>query len=439
MNTLERRFADMFCGCGGLSLGLSQAAWRGVFAIERDEMAFKTFSTNFLELNHSLRFDWPRWLDARPWDIKKLLKSHERELRKLQGSIHLIAGGPPCQGFSFAGSRNKLDPRNMLFKKYVEVVDLVRPELLLVENVPGMRVVHDRTGNGHKRRRGRPPEAYSLKLYRALSKLDYDATWIPLDASDFGVPQRRPRLVFVAVRRGSETTAVGGVQRLVELIETNRLQQLKQYGLSVPVSCKDAISDLETSGNRVRPCKDPASAAGYLEPAYSGPRTNFQRLMRGNLAHRQVDSARLARHSLEVRQRFERIQAECRRGVAMHARDRLRLGLRKHRIHPMSAGQPAPTVTTLPDDILHYEEPRILTVRESARLQSFPDWFIFRGKYTTGGKRRVSECPRYTQVGNAVPPLLGRAIGMAMMEFLELRDMATGADRRVSRGYGNRP
>lgn len=94
-------------------------------------------------------------------------------------------------------------------------------------------------------------------------------------------------------------------------------------------------------------------------------------------------------------------------------------GLKKHRIFPMAPGEPAPTITTLPDDVLHYAEPRILTVRESARLQSFPDWFVFKGKFTTGGDRRTKECPRYTQVGNAVPPLLARAIGSALHMLLE--------------------
>ena len=74
-------------------------------------------------------------------------------------------------------------------------------------------------------------------------------------------------------------------------------------------------------------------------------------------------------------------------------------------------------MTTLPDDMIHYAEPRILTVREMARLQSFPDWFQFKGKYTTGGDRRTKECPRYTQVGNAVPPLLAEAIGRALLDF----------------------
>ena len=128
---------------------------------------------------------------------------------------------------------------------------------------------------------------------------------------------------------------------------------------------------------------------------------------------------RLARHREDVRARFARIISECRQGVRMDDESRKTYRLKKHRIYPMAAGQPAPTITTLPDDILHYSEPRILTVRECARLQSFPDWFAFKGKFTTGGDRRTKECPRYTQVGNAVPPYLARAIGIAVRNLLE--------------------
>jgi DNA (cytosine-5)-methyltransferase 1 len=102
----------------------------------------------------------------------------------------------------------------------------------------------------------------------------------------------------------------------------------------------------------------------------------------------------------------------------MNDENRETFGLLKYRIVPLDPNKPAPTVTTLPDDILHYSEPRVLTVRESARLQSFPDWFHFLGKYTTGGAMRIRECPRYTQVGNAVPPLLARAIGFTLTALL---------------------
>src|SRR5690606_2830354 len=120
---------------------------------------------------------------------------------------------------------------------------------------------------------------------------------------------------------------------------------------------------------------------------------------------------------LDVEWRFEEILRSCKRGVNLSADDRERFGMLKHRTVPMAPGQPAPTLTTLPDDILHYSDPRILTVREYARLQSFPDWFTFHGKYTTGGDRRRVESPRYTQVGNAVPPLLSKAIGGRILEY----------------------
>jgi DNA (cytosine-5)-methyltransferase 1 len=126
----------------------------------------------------------------------------------------------------------------------------------------------------------------------------------------------------------------------------------------------------------------------------------------------------MVKHTDVVASRFEKIIKECKQGGNMNGANREKFGLRKHRISLMAANAPAPTITTLPDDILHYVEGRILTVRECARIQSFPDWFHFKGKFTTGGKQRKNECPRYTQVGNAVPPLLARAIGVALSAVL---------------------
>ena len=155
---------------------------------------------------------------------------------------------------------------------------------------------------------------------------------------------------------------------------------------------------------------------GYVQLKYEGPRGEvYQQLMNAGVARSQMDSMRLARHRKETSKRFEKILATSRRGVNLCSKDRARHGMLKHRTVPMSGTQPAPTLTTLPDDIVHYDDPRILTVRECARLQSFPDWFTFHGKYTTGGVRRKVECPRYTQVGNAVPPLLAKAIGMGIL------------------------
>ena len=105
-------------------------------------------------------------------------------------------------------------------------------------------------------------------------------------------------------------------------------------------------------------------------------------------------------------------------GIRITPKDNMLEGLKRRGVTLLDPDSTSPTVTSHPDDFVHYCEPRILTVREMARLQSFPDWYEFKGKYTSGGKRRKMEVPRYTQVGNAVPPLFAEQIGIALMEVL---------------------
>jgi DNA (cytosine-5)-methyltransferase 1 len=143
-----------------------------------------------------------------------------------------------------------------------------------------------------------------------------------------------------------------------------------------------------------------------------GPQTSdYQRLLHSNMNGELADSHRFAKHRPETVEKFKWFLKNCDKGKKLEQDERGDYANKKHMVYILSPLQPAPTVTTLPDDLLHYSEPRILTVREMARLQSFPDWFEFKGKYTTGGDRRTKECPRYTQVGNAVPPLLAEALG----------------------------
>ncbi len=412
-------YADMFSGCGGLSLGLALAGMRGRFAIERDPMAFETFSHNFLRTKPSpYGFEWPVWLEQKAWDIEELLAMHSSDLSSLRGTIDVLAGGPPCQGFSFAGRRIEDDPRNLLFQKYVKVVDLVQPQAIVIENVPGMMVLHGRR-NVVPIKGGVPlRKSFFDKLVESLEEVGYVVVYRLVDASQFGVPQRRSRLIAIGLRRELAGFLHDGAGRVFEFIEEARQDQLRDLGLAGLVSAEDAISDLETSGAALAQCTDSQSPKGYQEATYRGPRTKFQELMHRDF-DAPMDSMRLARHRDDVQARFARIIGECRPGVRMDDKSRASFGIRKHRIFPMSRKDPGPTITTLPDDILHYSEPRILTVRECARLQSFPDWFAFKGKYTTGGDRRTKECPRYTQVGNAVPPLLARAIGDGLRRTLD--------------------
>ena len=415
-------FVDLFSGCGGLSLGLSQAGLKGKFAIERDPMAFKTFSANFIEKPKSkIAFDWPNWLTKQAWDIEHLLFKHNADLIKLRGAIDVLAGGPPCQGFSFAGRRIEDDPRNLLFEKYVEVVDALQPQVLIIENVPGMRVAHarrnvvDLTVPGQRVAKSK---SFYDKLVDSLGDAGYKMDAMLVDCSRFGVPQRRSRLIAVGIRRDLCEWLDGGIARMFVLLENARLAQLKELCLPEAVSASSALSDLETAGREMIDCTDPESSRRFSAVKYGAPTTTYQQLMQAGHTGG-MDSMRLARHRDDVRERFARILLQCRKGVRMNDESRKMYGLKKHRIYPMASEEPAPTVTTLPDDILHYSEPRILTVRETARLQSFPDWFEFKGKFTTGGDRRTKECPRYTQVGNAVPPFLARAIGIAVRNFLD--------------------
>lgn len=413
-------FADLFAGCGGLSLGLSLAGLNGVFAVERDKMAFSTLSANLLEVRNVPvnQFAWPAWLEKKAWAIDEILEQHPLELAKLKGTVHVLAGAPPCQGFSFAGKRQESDPRNKLFEKYVEMVKAIRPSALVLENVPGMKVAHAKK-SWKKLGILVKPQSYYDKLAESLDRIGYEVLGQIVDSSRFGVPQKRPRLIVIGVRKDLACHLPGGAARAFELLEEARLKQLQELGLPDVIHAEDAISDMEVGYGGTRPCNDPESPKRFEEIVYSGPRTPFQKLMHQG-CDGPIDSLRLARHKPEIKARFQKIidDPNCAKGVRMNSTVREAYGLKKHRIYPMQASAPAPTITTLPDDVLHYKEPRILTVRESARLQSFPDWFQFRGKFTTGGSQRTKECPRYTQVGNAVPPYLARAVGMAIRAML---------------------
>ncbi len=418
----KRYFIDLFSGCGGLSLGLMKAGWHGLFAIEQSSDAFKTLRHNLIEEGkHNAnmpRFDWPLWLEVRPYEIKDFLGSYGKRLKSLQGNIQLVAGGPPCQGFSFAGRRTGKDSRNELFQYHLQVVELVRPEFVLMENVQGIDTAF-RISKQEKKARGRPRKSYAKRIRDALENQGYEVQQHILRAADFGVPQLRPRYFALGIRRD----LIGGRHPpdLLKVLLERREAFLRTRGLPTdrPVTVFEAISDLSISGKSLVECKDKESPAGFVQINYKGPETSYQKLMHENMKGKQLNSLRLPRHRPETIKRFEKILKECRKGVQVSAEERARLGIRKIAITPLAPNRPSHTLTTLPDDLLHYAEPRIHTVREHARLQSFPDWFEFCGKYTTGGDRRSKECPRYTQVGNAVPPLLAEIIGEALHAILD--------------------
>lgn len=410
-------FADAFAGCGGLSLGLMQAGLTGRFAIEHDRFAFETLRVNLLGRNSRFRFNWPRWLPKKPISVDTLLDEYETELRSLNGSIDLLVGGPPCQGFSSAGRRRHDDPRNRLFNSYLRIVEILQPKAVLIENVRGFTMDFD-GDSGVKN--------YASKLRRKLAA-EFEVYEELLDLSLFGVPQLRTRYFLLALQPG-----LSGDNPFHVLKE--RLPSfLRALGLKAPVSSWTAISDLEVERGGTRPSQE---TAGFDEINYTKPRTHYQRLLAGGSTI--PTDLRLARHSDEIVDRFAKIielsHAEGRLNTTISDDVRTRFGLKKRALRVLDPDRPSPTITSMPDDLLHYVEPRTLTVRENARLQSFPDWFAFQGKYTTGGNLRRCEVPRFTQVANAVPPLVARAIGEMLVELLGRR---AGNRRKLTSLHGS--
>lgn len=418
----RRAFIDLFAGCGGLSLGLMRAGWQGLFAVERSPDAFKTLSHNLIDdevhIQSKPRFNWPNWLEKKPYEIREFINSYRKELRALRGVVRLLVGGPPCQGFSFAGKRTGKDPRNDLFKLHLEIVDIVQPDFVLMENVQGIDVVFGANELKGKKPRGRPRKSYAAKIKDALGEHGYYVQQELIRASDFGVPQLRPRYFTVGIRH--DLFAPDKVPNFFQILRDIRHEFLKSKRLPVrrSVTVEEAISDLRTDHAQIIECTDPESPSGFKEIVYKRPVSRYQKLMHEGLNGQAPNSLRLVNHRPETVRRFETILRTCRKGIQLSDADRERLGIGKHAVTPLSPDLPSHTLTTLPDDLLHYAEPRIHTVREHARLQSFPDWFEFRGKFTTGGSVRTQECPRYTQVGNAVPPLLAEAIGIAIKKLL---------------------
>lgn len=404
-------FIDVFAGCGGLSLGLMSAGWKGLFAIEKNADAFLTLSENLIEGRQDRQFDWPCWLPKKPLTVGWLIRKYRSHLEALSGHVDMVVGGPPCQGFSSAGRRDPSDPRNELVRTYLKLVRIVKPKLVLIENVRGITAdFADKDALDGTRN-------YAKWIIESLSS-DYRVSAQLLDLSSFGVPQKRHRFFVVAVRNDVARNQVELADPF-EWIESERNSFLRSKGLfSIPVSAKSAISDFEVSKGELRSSQD---TEGFLEIVASSARTSFQKLMSAEAAWPATDT-RLARHGPEIADRFSQIikacHAEGRLNTSLSPELRASFGLRKCAIRVLDPDGPSPTITSMPDDLIHYKEPRTLTVRENARLQSFPDWFKFKGKYTTGGLRRKYEVPRYTQVANAVPPLAAEAIGSALMRGL---------------------
>jgi DNA (cytosine-5)-methyltransferase 1 len=392
-------YIDLFSGCGGLALGLHKAGWKGLFAIEKSKDAFETLKYN--QIYKQKNFLWPHWLEMKNHDINDVIEKYSDKLQELKNKVTLIAGGPPCQGFSMAGRRRENDDRNKLIDSYVKFVEIVEPELLFFENVKGFTI-----GFKQGNKRG---EAYSVYVVNALKKLGYNVHGEIVDFSQFGIPQKRQRYILVGRKSGD-------AKEFFDKIVQNKKDFLKAKGLQEITTLSDAISDLLQSNGTLPSPDTPNFQAGI----YSEIKSNYQKLMRESqpLKNKIANSHRFAKHKKETIEKFSYIlnNTEANKNIPQNIKEKF--NLKKRTIVPLCQDSCTPTLTTLPDDYIHYCEPRILTVREYARIQSFPDSYEFKGKYTTGGERRKVDVPRYTQIGNAIPPLFSEQAGIVLKEML---------------------
>ncbi len=411
-------FADVFAGCGGLSLGLINAGWNGRFAIEKHPAAFGTLKTNLIDGKRK-GFDWLGWLPENAISTSDLLHKYSTHLDGMKGEIDLLAGGPPCQGFSLAGRRTHSDPRNSLMEDYIRIVQKLEPRFLLIENVRGFTLPFKKHGDGENK-----DVPYSERIQMRLEQAGYTVYSQMGDLSHFGVPQTRRRFILIAIRNGDPAHKKLNGRTPFVFLEKYREAFLsyKRLPCDRPVSAREAIGDLEVDGKELIDSEDsPIKGFKQIVNADGNYTSPFITLMRTGV-DTGPNSLRLPRHGAQTINQFRKIITTCTKGKTLGSTDRKRLGLKKRAITPLDGNMPSATITTLPDDIIHYSEPRILTVRENARIQTFPDWFQFTGMYTTGTKRRQNDCPRYTQVGNAVPPLFSEAIGLILKRLASKED-----------------
>jgi DNA (cytosine-5)-methyltransferase 1 len=305
-----------------------------------------------------------------------------------------------------AGRRNENDQRNNLIKSYIDFIKIIKPKILFFENVKGFTMEFKKNKDKGKE--------YSSYVENALNRAGYFVKGELVNFGEYGIPQKRTRFILVGVRKDLANASKELAETFFSTIKENRHSFLSEKNLTVNTNLKDAISDLLKANG----LKESPDTKSFQAGTYSKIKSSYQTLMREGIENKIADSHRFPKHRPDIIEKFDVILKTCRKNKDIDAKTRERFNIKKHTIIPLDKNDKSPTITTLPDDYIHYSEPRILTVREYARIQSFPDWYQFQGKYTTGGKRRTQEVPRYSQIGNAIPPLFGEQSGLVLKQLI---------------------
>lgn len=438
MKNLKPIVVDLFCGAGGMSEGILQAGFDIAFSSDINPEVQKTYMNRHKQLGYIQGID----TFYHRADIKDL--TGEFILEKIKSlpkykdienlTIDAIFGGPPCQGFSRNGERKGADdPRNFLFREYVRVISELKPNYVVMENVEGFTdtKLEGFVGLTGKKYSGTNCLAPNL-LKSELNLAGYDV--IPsriLDASNYGVPQARHRAIFIAYKRGLSVPKYP-----TEITKDNKLSTMDAISdLMVEHRCNKKTSyEIESSLGRT-PCKD-GSLISCKKPK-NNELSNLSDIVieRFSLFSEGQSSADLRKNLISNGvdlSNLPNLLKLCSDSLSLSSDETIKL-FKKKPLKPelvnilltkknvrtrLSGTKPSPTVVTIADDYIHPIENRTFSVRELARLQSFDDSFEFLGKRTTGGIRRRIEVPQYTQVGNAVPPLLAKAIALEIIKAI---------------------
>jgi DNA (cytosine-5)-methyltransferase 1 len=377
---------DLFSGAGGLSLGLVQAGYEVLLANDLDQASAKTHERNFPGVPFICE------------DVRKVQGSRIRKLTGLRrGELDLLIGGPPCQGFSIIGSRMVRDPRNDLFREFLRIGGELQPRCMVIENVPGLATLNKGLVLG--------------EIVSGLQAHGYAIAFAELLAAQYGVPQLRWRMIFIAFRQDLGIPAGMGFPRpthgqgkIGALVPNCTIDEDELAGF---VTTREAIGDL------------PSIVAGEEAVAYVGfPQSDYQQDMRRGLRRElynhyapNLSAQNLARlATLKPGQDWRDLPHEL-------LPDGMKRAKRKDHTRRYSRmtweGVPRSIITRFRDpksgEYTHPAQNRTISIREAARIQSFPDRFAFEGSYSE----------QYDQVGNAVPPLMAAAIGREIRGCLE--------------------
>ena len=374
---MNKIIIDLFAGCGGLSTGFEMAGFNIPLAVERDEWASESYAFNHKN-TRVLTGDITEIVDLDnliPDDVK----------------IDGVIGGPPCQGFSLSGKRDRKDPRNSLFMDFVRFVKHFKPSFFMMENVPG--ILSMKTAKN---------ESVIDLIMKEFDEAGYNAAYKVLNAAEYGVPQTRTRVIFIGIRKDLPFIPE-------ELYPKGLLFGENQ--ITIDEAIMDLPQILSGQGEEIQSYVNDAS-------------TDYQRWARGDCAV--ITNHISMRHTQRLIDRFSTIKpGESLADVSEEHMQRKRgdASVTSGKVYSQNnmrpfGNKPSPTIAaSFQSNFIHPHLNRNYTAREAARIQSFPDSYVFKGKRTTmSWEKNLSQ---YQQIGNAVPPLLAKAIAENIIKYFE--------------------